>query len=479
MIKKAELPIEFWVQAVETNVYLRNCTAIRPIIDGQSTTFKKAFTESKSFINHICVWECKCYFFVDSKSLSTEDRQDKFMNCERVGVFMGYINETMKQYWLWAPDLKCIIRSHAVKFAENKKGESVNLRLQRQKSNTLPEQKLIEQPHKKDLTTLLKHSVLQSFLMPSIDNPPVSAEASTTSEETELTGSDLWVQSVSAECSEEISMPDATALHKSAGSKLKMVKQFLWVKIPKRQQKNDDSNLDKSATKVSKAMLTLAALEADNAQSIPTPLTYVKAVGDPVWGEMWKDAIKAELTALAANDTWKEIISPKNANIITSKWVFKPKLHINGTLDKLKARVVARDFSQMHDIDYENTFAPTVKFDTLHIFLALVALENLKCHQVDVNNAFTEFFLKKIIYMTPSLSVEVASDCALHIMWSLYGLKQATRDWHEQCIAELVKIGFHQSDVNPCLLLHSQKSIMLLLYVDDIVVVSAATSAVT
>ena len=66
-------------------------------------------------------------------------------------------------------------------------------------------------------------------------------------------------------------------------------------------------------------MLALTALETDNAQSISTPLTYVKAVGDSVWGEMWKNAIKAELTTLAANGTWKEVISSKNANIVTSK----------------------------------------------------------------------------------------------------------------------------------------------------------------
>ena len=103
-------------------------------------------------------------------------------------------------------------------------------------------------------------------------------------------------------------------------------------------------------------------------------------------------------------------------------------MHINGSLDKLKTRVVAREFSQMHDINYENIFAPTVKFDTLHVFLALVALKNLKCHQVDVNNAFTEFFLKKIIYMTSSSDVDVTSDQILHILCSLYDLKQITRN---------------------------------------------------
>ena len=55
MTKEAELPIEFWVQAAETDAYLRNCTAIEPIVDGQPTTSKEAFTELKSFIDHIHV----------------------------------------------------------------------------------------------------------------------------------------------------------------------------------------------------------------------------------------------------------------------------------------------------------------------------------------------------------------------------------------------------------------------------------------
>ena len=114
-------------------------------------------------------------------------------------------------------------------------------------------------------------------------------------------------------------MSDATALHESVSSEPKMVKQFLWVEIPKRQQKDDDSDLDEPATKVLKTMLTLATLEADNALSIPTPLTYAKAVEDPVWEEMWKEAVKAELTALAVNSTWEEVVLPKDANIVTSK----------------------------------------------------------------------------------------------------------------------------------------------------------------
>jgi len=89
---------------------------------------------------------------------------------------------------------------------------------------------------------------------------------------------------------------------------------------------------------------------------------------------------------------------------------------------------VAKDFSQTYSVDYENIFALTVKFNTLQVFLTIVALKNLKCHQADVNNIFTEFFLKKIIYITFSFEVNVAPNCVLHILCSFYDLKQVAQN---------------------------------------------------
>jgi len=142
-------------------------------------------------------------------------------------------------------------------------------------------------------------------------------------------------------------------------------------------------------------------------------------------------------------------------------------------LNKLKARLVARGFSQTYSVDYENIFALTVKFNILQVFLAIVALKNLECHQVNVNNVFMKSFLKKTIYMTLPPEVNVAPDHVLHILRSLYGLKQAAQDWHEQCVTKLLKLSFHQSKADLCLLLHSIKRIMLLLYVNNIVMTSA------
>lgn len=117
-------------------------------------------------------------------------------------------------------------------------------------------------------------------------------------------------------------------------------------------------------------------------------------------------------------------------------------MYIDGTLDKLKARIVARGFSQTYGIDYTDTFAPTVKFDTLRLFLVIVVLEDLEYHQVDINNTFTESFLKETIYIVPPLGIDLPPGQALLIRRSLYGLKQAARDWYERCVKELKKLGF-------------------------------------
>jgi len=108
----------------------------------------------------------------------------------------------------------------------------------------------------------------------------------------------------------------------------------------------------------------------------------------------------------------------------------------------------------------------------LWVFLTIIILKNLECHQVNVNNIFMKFFLKKTIYIALSSEVNVTSNYILHILHSLYDLKQVTQNWHEQCVIKLLKLSFHQSKTDLCLLLHSIKRIMLLLYVNNIVMTS-------
>ncbi len=100
-------------------------------------------------------------------------------------------------------------------------------------------------------------------------------------------------------------------------------------------------------------------------------------------------------------------------------------MHINDSFDKLKTRLIVRDFFQIHEVDYKNTFASIIKFDTLQVFLVIATMKNLELHQIDVNNAFTESFLKEIIYMFSLLEVKVRLNCALKVLRSFYDFKQA------------------------------------------------------
>jgi hypothetical protein len=79
-------------------------------------------------------------------------------------------------------------------------------------------------------------------------------------------------------------------------------------------------------------------------------------------------------------------------------------------------------------VDFNYTFAPTLRHDTLRVFLTLVAMEDLKCHAIDVNNAFIELTLKEEIYMVALPRMDIPLGYVLKVLRSLYGLKQAIRD---------------------------------------------------
>ncbi|RAQ99895.1 CoA-transferase family III [Stemphylium lycopersici] len=191
-------------------------------------------------------------------------------------------------------------------------------------------------------------------------------------------------------------------------------------------------------------------------QEVPIPKSYKDAVNDKKWGHLWKEAIQKELDAL------------QRANLVTSRWVFDIKRSISGAIEKFKARLVARGFSQKFGVDFMETFAPTVRQDTLRVFMAIVCKKDLHLHQVDVNNAFTESTLYEDIFMLPPPGVELPPNMVFKILKSLYGLKQAARDWNQLCVSKLREIGFTQSEVDPCLLIHKKREIIILIHVDDI-----------
>jgi Reverse transcriptase (RNA-dependent DNA polymerase)/gag-polypeptide of LTR copia-type len=210
------------------------------------------------------------------------------------------------------------------------------------------------------------------------------------------------------------------------------------------------------------------ALPATEKHGIQIPRSYREAMMSPQRKE-WEEAIKEEVDQLILNGTWEEFVLPKGANLVSTKWVFDIKETANGEIERFKARLVARGFSQAYGTDYTETFAPTARMDTLRIFVAIVAKRNLECSHFDIKNAFTESRLKEAIFLAPPEGISVTEGKVLKALRSLYGLKQAGRDWNLLLRDYLIgQCGFTQSLADPCLFVNRDRKLYLLVYVDDI-----------
>jgi hypothetical protein len=125
------------------------------------------------------------------------------------------------------------------------------------------------------------------------------------------------------------------------------------------------------------------------------PVSHREALQEPEWRTTMAD----EFAALTQTETWTLVPRPPGVNIVGSKWIFKTKHRPDGSIDKHKARLVARGFTQQHGIDYGDTFSLVVKPATVLLVLSLAVSRSWSLRQVDVNNAFLHGFLTEDVYM--------------------------------------------------------------------------------
>jgi transposase InsO family protein len=189
----------------------------------------------------------------------------------------------------------------------------------------------------------------------------------------------------------------------------------------------------------------------------------------------WFNAMKEEMESMAKNQVWDLVDLPKGAVAIGCKWVYKTKTDASGNVERYKARLVAKGFTQKEGIDYHETFSLVSKKDSFRIIMALVAHFDLELHQMDVKKTFLNGNLEEEVYMKQPEGFNDDSQKACKLRKSIYGLKQASRQWYIKFHKVITSYGFIENFVDQCIYLKVSESkvIFLVLYVDDILLASS------
>ncbi|CAA0841273.1 cysteine-rich RLK (RECEPTOR-like protein kinase) 8 [Striga hermonthica] len=149
--------------------------------------------------------------------------------------------------------------------------------------------------------------------------------------------------------------------------------------------------------------------------------------------------------------------SPSRKEVIGVKWVYKTKLNPDVSIQKHKARV-AKGYSQLPGIDYNETFAPVARLDTIRALIALVAQKKWRIYQLDVKSAFFNGYLEEEIYVEQpqGFVAEGQENKVLKLKKALYGLKQAPRAWYSRIDYYFTSHGFKRSEIEPTLYIKTQ-----------------------
>ena len=180
--------------------------------------------------------------------------------------------------------------------------------------------------------------------------------------------------------------------------------------------------------------------------------------------EHWLKAIVSEVESILQHDTWKLVDRPKDKEVIGSRFVLRNKNHADGTLERRKARLVARGFAQRPGFHFNDTFAPVARMSSIRLLTSLSARRSMHIRHLDIASAYLNGDIDEELFMEPpqlledalrTISTDRSSGKAVReraasmlrelqtgdkvclLKKALYGLRQADRSWHRTLDASL------------------------------------------
>jgi len=194
------------------------------------------------------------------------------------------------------------------------------------------------------------------------------------------------------------------------------------------------------------------------------PKTVQEAQSRSDWPN-WKEVMDCEISSLEHTGTWTTVLCPYEKNVVRCKWVFRLKRKADGSIDKYKACLVARGFTQIYSINYYDTYSPVTQLTSFCFILAIAACNDWEVEAFNFNSAYLngELDADEDIYMQELPGYETGeADTVKWLLKVLYSLKQAGHKWYDVLHMAIIDLGFQVARADPrVFIVHIKKHMLL------------------
>ncbi|KAK3012143.1 hypothetical protein RJ639_012142 [Escallonia herrerae] len=497
---QAKLPVRFWGECVLTAAYLINRMPLSVLQN--RTPYEVLFGKVPNY-DHLRTFGCLCYGHMNGKP------HDKFAPRSKSGIFVGYPNG-QKGYRIYDLESKVIYSSRDVQFFESifpfadKKDNIADLQTchtpfglidhlsvdwECQAASHAPTGETSKStqtsdvptrsnsPHNVDLEPLSLGSSSSQDQIP-LDQAPGSAELSPSTIQ-----SPIRTEQSALPINEPPVVPSKRTRQVS-----KNLSGYNYTLPPSLAPPSSTSHSSSPSANSTVYPLSHNISYSKFSRTHTAFLAAISSVDEPKYFSQavkhahWKDAMAKDISTLEANNTWTLMPLPSGKRAIDSKWVYKVKFYPDGIVERYKARLVAKGYTQIEGLDFHETFAPVAKLVTVRCLLAIASIKKWELHQLDVNNAFLHGDLKEEVYMKiPQGFSKQGENRVCRLQKSLYGLRQASRNWYHKFTQSLLVVGFIQSQSDHSLFTFARKGSFLtvLIYVDDVIVTGTDSAKIS
>ena len=428
MIAACGLPQSFWPFAMHHAVHIHNSLPSRGLTPLRSPY--EALTGKLPDLKPLKVFGCRC--FTHLEGLEEHPTGGKLNSTSVEGVHLG-IDPKRRGWMVYVPSLRRVTTSRNVDFQEDRfrlvgDGTSEN----RDVSIELPSKLVVRSKSKPPGAVAPKDPVV---------SPGTGRR--TAHQNNSLPRVRLKLRDPAEGNAGEAAAPNSTEPGPESGEQASYFAAFLACVV----------GASAAVGFASSYVDRLFAVKAGEGP-IPIPKTYREAMASK-HAEQWSEAMAEEVRGkMSHNKAWNLISRsqvPAGRRVLRGKWVYGIKYNPDGTLKRFKARWVGCGFAQKEGIDYDLTYASTLRATSFRILMAVAASFGLLLRHIDVTKAFTQAKLTDVeLYVEqPEGFAEPGKVC--HMLMALEGLKQSAHLWQRACADFMVSLGFYRLEHEPCL----------------------------